>query len=148
MVLLPCDDDYNPARGSPPEPIDLDLSRWFSQAQIISKVDYFPGTSCWLRNGYAIIAVRQPSGCSPRIRPSSSPANTAVHEMFSMHWMGNIIVVKRGRRARHRVVNITRSEISLVNALVHRYYWCLLRTYSMLMSLFRWLQLETERLGL
>ena len=120
LVLIPCNDEYDPACGAAPSAEDLEYSKWFCQTQVVSSVDYFPGTACWLQNGYYIVSVRQvPRGTRHPVR-TCSRLNTALHELFAVPWRGNVIVFKRARRDQGSVVDITRREISLINTLVHR----------------------------
>ncbi|KAI0713862.1 hypothetical protein C8Q76DRAFT_620824 [Earliella scabrosa] len=102
LVLVSSSNEWDPACGAEPTADDLVLQKWFCQRVRIDHVNHFPGTTHRLANGYDIVTVRQ------------------IREMFSVKWRGNIIVLKRARRDQDQVVNITRPEVSLINALVHR----------------------------
>ncbi|KAI1783983.1 hypothetical protein LXA43DRAFT_902531, partial [Ganoderma leucocontextum] len=148
-ILVPCSEDWDAACGAKPCSGDLDVSKWFCQSQIIASIDRFPGTTCWLQNGYDIIAVRQARRRSRRARATCSQVNTTIHDMFSVGWRGNLIVFKRGCRDTSRVVNITEREVPLMNALVHRCVsYCFKYTIFCvaLTSGRRWLEVELERL--
>ena len=120
LLLVSNDSEYDPACGAEPATPDLMVQKWFRQRCRIYRVDRFPGTNHRLANGYDIITVRQAIPGVVRMRPSSSAKNSAIRHMFSERWRGNVIVLKRARRDTDRIVNITRPEVSLVNALVHR----------------------------
>lgn len=120
MVLIPCGDGYDPASGAYPSSEDLDFDKWFCQRRMITSLCFFPGTDCYLENGYDIIAVRQ-SRRRPGLQPTCSSPNTTLDHLFAVPWRGNLIVVKRGRRDRTRAVNITRRELTLINTLVERW---------------------------
>ena len=120
LVLVSSSNEWDPACGAEPTADDLILQKWFCQRVRIDHVNHFPGTTHRLANGYDIVTVRQSITTSVRMRTASSAKNSAVREMFSVKWRGNIIVLKRARRDQDQVVNITRPEVSLINALVHR----------------------------
>ncbi|KAH9846471.1 hypothetical protein C2E23DRAFT_744019, partial [Lenzites betulinus] len=115
LILLPAKEDWDPACGAYANTEDLDTDRWFQEDPIIDSVHCFPGTDCGLLNGYDILSL-QPYGDR-----DTAGANNTVHRLFSMEWTGNLIVVKRGRFDPSRAVHISRSEINLINTLVHRY---------------------------
>ncbi|KAJ3018854.1 hypothetical protein NUW54_g234 [Trametes sanguinea] len=117
LVLLSSREDWDPACGAFASTEDLDTDVWFRDSDrfAIVPVTYFPGTECWLRNGFDIVALR-PLGDSDPV-----PLNTAIRRLFSMDWHGNLLVIKRGRYDSGRAISITPPEISLINAVVQRW---------------------------
>ncbi|KAI0735639.1 hypothetical protein C8Q76DRAFT_611741, partial [Earliella scabrosa] len=120
LFLASTNREWDPNCGAEPSSEDLLLGQWFRQRYFIHSICKFPGTDHWLGSCYDIIAVRQTSPASVRIRTASSSKNSTLRDLFSHNWRGNLLVFKRGLRDQARVVNMTRAEISLVNALVHR----------------------------
>ncbi|KAI9057842.1 hypothetical protein FKP32DRAFT_1582757, partial [Trametes sanguinea] len=117
LVLLASREDWDPACGAYASSEDLDTDVWFRDSDRLAtmSVSYFPGTECWLRNGFDIVALRPLGG------GDSVPVNTAIRKLFSLNWHGNLLVIKRGRYDSSRAISITQPEISLINAVVQRY---------------------------
>ncbi|OSC96201.1 hypothetical protein PYCCODRAFT_1379581, partial [Trametes coccinea BRFM310] len=142
LVLLSSREDWDPACGAFASAEDLDTDVWFRDSDrfAIVPVTYFPGTECWLRNGFDIVALR-PLGDSDPV-----PLNTAIRRLFSMDWHGNLLVIKRGRYDSSRAISITPPEISLINAVVQR---CVLAFVCLHVYLFadcqtnRWLEIRS-----
>ena len=118
LVLLPVLDEWDEACGADVGPEDLDAGGWIPHHRTtISAVDYFPGTTSHLSNGYDIICLQTPS----TTRSSrSSPTNNTLNQLFSVEWPGNLVIVKRARYRRDRAVHITPPEISLINTVVQQ----------------------------
>ncbi|KAI9061812.1 hypothetical protein FKP32DRAFT_1575152, partial [Trametes sanguinea] len=136
-VLLPSKDDWDPACGCPAYTADLDTHGWFRGQQIISPINYFPGTRCRLANGYDIVWTKH------RKVADGVPVNETLKELFSVEWPGALLVVKWARRHRGQAIHITSPEIALISTIVHRYVspaGCLFDT-EQTMAL-RWLQLR------
>ncbi len=114
-VLVPPKDDWDPACGAFAGTDDLDVGDWFGDNHVIESVNYFPGTECFLANGYDIVMLAHQEDSA------ADSINSTICRMFGVEWAGNLLVVKRGRRDSTRAVNITRTEISLINAMVERY---------------------------
>ncbi|KAH9854425.1 hypothetical protein C2E23DRAFT_726441, partial [Lenzites betulinus] len=115
LLLLPCRDDWDPACGCPAYVEDLDTDEWMKGKQLVTSVDYFPGTRCRLINGYDIITLTKNAQRKPR------RANETLRCQFAVQWPGALMVVKRARRERGRAIHITAPEIALVNTIVERY---------------------------
>ena len=120
LILVPCDEEYDPACGASPSSEDLDFDKWFCERRIIAQLFYFLGTSCRLENGYDIIHVHQPSERRDRAQQAHSRRNTTLRRLFSVDWRGNLIVVKCGSHDWDRAVYITQREVALINILVQR----------------------------
>ena len=114
LLLLPPRDDWDPAGGSPVWAEDLDTDAWIATPQTAS-IDEFPATTCYLANGYNIIFQRRRP-----TRGSRGALNNTVRTLFSLDWLGNIIVIKRARRDRNQAIHITPPEISVINAVVQQ----------------------------
>ncbi|KAI0352252.1 hypothetical protein OH77DRAFT_1592280 [Trametes cingulata] len=121
LVLLPARDEWDPACGCPAYPEDLDADDWFKGPQSVASVDSFPGTMCHLANGYDLITLSE----NARRMPTAT-ANETLRRLFSIHWPGSVLVVKRARRHRGAAVHITASEVSLISAVVQR--WLQIKT--------------------
>ena len=117
LVLLAAREEWDPACGASVSTEDLDTTDWLDQRQVITSINSFPGTDCYLRNGFDIVAL--PSGKSTD--RDAAQTNKTILEMFSMNWSGNILVVKRGCYDRSRAISICQAEISTINAIVQRY---------------------------
>lgn len=115
LVLLPSREDWDPACGCPAFTDDLDTDMWFEGTQSVTAVESFPGTNCYLFNGYDIITL---SG-KDRRSVTATP-NETLRRLFSIEWSGSLLVVKRASRYRGRAVHITPPEISLISTLVER----------------------------
>ncbi|KAI9061998.1 hypothetical protein FKP32DRAFT_1531941, partial [Trametes sanguinea] len=115
LVLLPCTDDWDQACGCPVHTEDLDVRCWFGGKPSVDRVRRFPGTQCYLTNGFDILFSRQPEESEPH------DANRALQESFAIDWHGSLLVVKQGRRNCGHAVHITSPEIGLVGTLVQRY---------------------------
>lgn len=130
LLLLPPRDDWDADGGSPVWAEDLDTDAWVRSPQTAS-VDELPGTTCYLANGYNIIFQRRRAA-----RGSRGPLNNTVRTLFSLDWLGNIIVIKRARRDRNQAIHITPPEISVINAVVQQ---CVLSDLLRLSSSDGWL---------
>ncbi|KAI0324871.1 hypothetical protein GY45DRAFT_1262010, partial [Cubamyces sp. BRFM 1775] len=118
LLLLANGADWDPECGCPVYPEDLDTSQWFPSDQTETTVDYFPGTRCWLANGYSILSVpRKEDG------RGTAPINEVISRLFAIEWRGPLVVVKRARRHSLQAINITSPEVSMVNAVVERYVY-------------------------
>ncbi len=115
IVLIPSRDDWDPACGASASSDDFNTDRWFGGWQVLDSIYTFPGTDCRLGNSFDIITLR------PGAAHVTQMANSSIRRLFDTKWMGNLLVVKRGRYDYNRAINITRSEVSLINALVERY---------------------------
>lgn len=82
----------------------------------MTSVDYFPGTRCYLANGYDIITLSRRA----RNMFTTPPLNQTISRMFAINWPGALLVVKRARRHRGRAIHITAPEIPLIGTLVER----------------------------
>ncbi|KAI0359244.1 hypothetical protein OH77DRAFT_1395663, partial [Trametes cingulata] len=113
ITLLAPHDEFDPACGAMANTEDLDFADWFDEPDnfVIASVECFPGTECWLQNGFDIVTVADSRGAE---------GNAAIRALFGIDWIGNLLVVKRGRFDRSRAVSITRPEVSMISALVHR----------------------------
>ncbi|KAH9858155.1 hypothetical protein C2E23DRAFT_880808 [Lenzites betulinus] len=116
MLLLPSRASFDPACGSSAWSEDLDTDEWFGGPQTIASIRSFPGTNCWLKNGYDVIVLARRAR---RRRPAE--LNKTVQKLFALPWVGNILVVKRGFRERGCALNITQPEVSLINSLIERW---------------------------
>lgn len=117
LVLLPPREEWDNACGAHASPEDLDTDDWFEKPEetTIFSVDCFPGTNCYLRNGYDIIVAQ------PRQDENNNAAhNQAIETEMAHFWLGNMVVVKRGCSDRARAVSISRPELSMISALVER----------------------------
>lgn len=135
LVVLPINEEYDPACGAPPDSGSLDVERWFHSEPSVISVDWFPGTTCRLRNGYDVLFVDRRLWHAKRRGHSSVPLNRALQRMFSLDWRGNLIVVKRGRYDRGRAMNITPPELSLIHTVVERLVIGLLCCYLLTSSI-------------
>lgn len=124
MVLIPARDDWDPACGASASSEDFDTDRWFGGRQVLESVHTFPGTDCRLVNSFDIITL------CPDAAHVTHTANSSIRRLFDTEWTGNLLVVKRGRYDYSRAINITRSEVSLINAMVERYISRLRVIYS------------------
>ncbi len=117
LVLLPPREEWDDACGAHASPEDLDTDDWFEKPEetTIFSVDCFPGTGCYLRNGYDIIVVHPEQD-----QHNDGERNQAIETGMAHLWSGNMVVVKRGRFDRARAVSITRLEVSMISALVER----------------------------
>ncbi|KAI1782446.1 hypothetical protein LXA43DRAFT_905780, partial [Ganoderma leucocontextum] len=116
LVLLPTEDEWEPACGAPPYAEDFDASGWFDGDHEIVPIYEFPGTGCFLDNGFDIFISAPPKSRNTAARP---PINQTLQRLFSVSWRGSLIVMKRSSRDR-RSIHITRPEISLINVVVQR----------------------------
>lgn len=108
-VLLPeADADWG---TSPFVWIHADPSVWFPHGHRVRKVKRLPGTNFELEHTYQIYFSRD---------EISSITNHCVARRFDQHWLGDIIVVKRGRADPFQVLEMTRSsgEMELVDIIV------------------------------
>ncbi|OJT05576.1 hypothetical protein TRAPUB_3589 [Trametes pubescens] len=97
----------------------------------------FPGTTCRLLNGYDIVAL--PLGGR---RCTRGNTNNVIRRMFCTDWIGNLLVFKRGRYDTSRTISISRTEMSLINALVHRCVGVVNAPICSLIRLSSWLELQ------
>ncbi|KAI1789222.1 hypothetical protein LXA43DRAFT_893153, partial [Ganoderma leucocontextum] len=118
LVLLPVEDEWDPACGAPPYAEDFDTSCWFGDTPEVVRVHEFPGTSWFLANGFDLFIPASPPSRSLEAagRP---PINQTLQRLFSVEWRGNIIIMKRSSRDGH-AIHITRPETSLINVLLQR----------------------------
>lgn len=137
FILVPARDDWDPACGAHANTEDFDTDGWVrGEDHIISSLHCFPGTGCRLQNGYDIVAL--PLGS----RRTRSSVNNVIRRLFGTEWTGNLLVFKRGRYDTSRTISVSRTEMSLVNALVQRYV-CLSRRSSCVLSYpISWLELQ------
>ena len=117
LVLLAASQDWDPACGAFISTEELDIGDWLNGGQVIASLDSFPGTNCYLRNGFDIVTL--PQGTSTD--DSDIQTNKTILEMFSINWSGNVLVIKRGCYDRSRAISICQAEISTINAIVQRY---------------------------
>ena len=127
-MMLPCGEDWDINCGALAASKDLQIDIWFHRSYTVTSLNLFPGTECYLSNGYDIVSQSErprPSASEVKLEDNASERspfhyNRTIRSLFGIDWIGNIVVLKRGRRDRSSVVNITRREISLINALVNR----------------------------
>ncbi len=143
LVLLPIRPEYDPDCGCKPWPEDFNTDAWFDATPVMSSINYFPGTTCHLKNGYDIFVLPR------RVRQDTVPkANKSIDRLFSLQWPGNLVVIKRGFRECGSALHITQSEISLINSLTQRLVGTGRPPESRLTQHWsRWLQMEL-RVGL
>lgn len=116
LVLVPAKDDWDPSSGAAASTEDLDVADWFhGEKAVITSLHSFPGTECHLGNAYDIVT----AAADPRAS-LTVPENKSLVSLFAVKWPGNLLVVKRARYDRSRVISITASEVSLINAMINR----------------------------
>lgn len=90
--------------------IQVDPSVWFPSGYRLRKIKRLPGTILDLEHTYQIYFSQD---------ETSSVPNFCVARQFDMYWMGNIVVVKRGRADPCKVLQMGAGDVELTNIVVY-----------------------------
>lgn len=88
---------------------DLNLDEEFPVGANGLKIIHAPGTTYSLRNEYMMFVSAD---------LLSSPPNRSIKKLFARKWLGNIVVVKLGRRDSMSVVNMSWGERAKVDDVI------------------------------
>lgn len=92
-----------------PSPSELEISHWFPLGWMSIPITHVPGTSFALRNVFRVFVAKG---------STATPRNAGIFDRFGVHVLGNVLVVKIGQRVPYGVVQLTGSEIDLVDVLL------------------------------
>lgn len=87
---------------------DVDLEKWFPHGHTSEVVTHLPGTSFRLKNALTICYTED---------QVSSVVNIAISRLCHRHWLGNLVVLKMGRRY-NDVIQVAWGEESFVDLIV------------------------------
>ena len=94
---------------------DVDIRKWFPRGDLrLARVSRIPGTKCALQNDFGILVMQQDA-------TNKAKPNDAIRAQFGERWRGNVIVFKYAARDCNRVINVSPTDVSLVNAILRRY---------------------------
>lgn len=88
---------------------DLDLGFWFPLGSTAVEIEELPGADLHLRNNFIIFFAQD---------QISSPTNYSLAKLYGIHWMGNIVVVKRARGVPRQIIQMGGGEHHLVEVVV------------------------------
>lgn len=100
VIYVPKDFDRNDFE-TPVWPEDLDLNVIFPRGAKGIRLRHAPGTTYSLKNEYVMFMSTDTVSALP---------NRSIAKMFDRYWLGNIVIVKIGRRDGVRVINMGRGE--------------------------------------
>lgn len=96
-------------RRQPFWPEDLDIIPWFPYGFVSTRLSQVPGTVRALHCDYRIFISR---------RASSVPWNTSTIARFGRPWIGNILIVKYGRRVINSVVQMHDADLQVLDVIL------------------------------
>lgn len=94
-IWLPISHDGGDSQPFWPE--DLNISQWFPNGSLNTRIRNVPGTQIPLRHHYHLYFSEN---------PQAAPFNYSLANEFGKSWRGNLIVTKHGRRDTNSVIQM------------------------------------------